>query len=52
MGVWVYIINRIVKINQLDNRYNRDYLMVNIDTSSVILYWELYQPVYIHRSYH
>ena len=44
----VYIINRRVTRNNLDDRYNFSYYMGYAYTTTCIIYWNPYQHFYIH----
>ena len=47
----VYIINRSVTRNNIDDKSNHGYFMGYVATSVVIIYWNKYQPFVIHGSH-
>ena len=48
----VHINNGRVTIKNLDNRSNHDYFMGYETTIGIIIYWNLYQTFFVHRSHH
>ena len=51
-GVRAYIINRIITINNLDDRSHHIYFILYAATIGVIVYWNPYQPLFIHWAHH
>ena len=48
----VYIINGRDTRKKLDNRSHHGYFMVYADTTGVVLYYNPYQTIFIHRNHH